>query len=74
MLALIEIIIAINLQVDQNLMDIAGSKALFMHCLPAEKGVEVTEEVIEGPKSIIFPQAENRLHAQNAIMLHVLGK
>lgn len=55
-------------------MDIAGSKALFMHCLPAEKGVEVTEEVIEGPKSIIFPQAENRLHAQNGIMLHVLGK
>lgn len=62
------------LQVNQELMDIAGSKALFMHCLPAEKGVEVTEEVIEGPKSIIFSQAENRLHAQNAIMLHVLSK
>ncbi|KAJ1380001.1 Ornithine/putrescine carbamoyltransferase [Sesbania bispinosa] len=61
-------------QVDQSLMDIAGSKAYFMHCLPAEKGVEVTEEVIEGPRSIIFPQAENRLHAQNGIMLHVLGK
>ncbi|KEH40171.1 putative ornithine carbamoyltransferase [Medicago truncatula] len=61
-------------QVDQNLMDLAGSNALFMHCLPAEKGVEVTEEVIEGPKSIIFAQAENRLHAQNAIMLHVLGE
>lgn len=61
-------------QVNQELMDIAGSKALFMHCLPAEKGVEVTEEVIEGPKSIIFSQAENRLHAQNAIMLHVLSK
>jgi ornithine carbamoyltransferase len=44
-------------------MDLAGSNALFMHCLPAEKGVEVTEEVIE-----------NRLHAQNAIMLHVLGE
>ncbi|XP_045791825.1 ornithine carbamoyltransferase, chloroplastic-like [Trifolium pratense] len=61
-------------QVDQSLMDLAGSNALFMHCLPAEKGVEVTEEVIEGPKSIIFAQAENRLHAQNAIMLHVLGE
>lgn len=55
-------------------MDIAGPKAFFMHCLPAEKGSEVTEEVIEGPNSIIFSQAENRLHAQNAIMLHVLGK
>ncbi|GAU15280.1 hypothetical protein TSUD_03470 [Trifolium subterraneum] len=61
-------------QVDQSLMDLAGSNALFMHCLPAEKGVEVTEEVIEGPQSIIFTQAENRLHAQNAIMLHVLGE
>ncbi|KAK7321768.1 hypothetical protein VNO77_32690 [Canavalia gladiata] len=61
-------------QVDQSLMDLAGSKALFMHCLPAEKGTEVTEDVIEGPRSIIFDQAENRLHAQNAIMLHVLGK
>jgi len=59
--------------VDQSLLDLAGSNALFMHCLPVEKGVEVTEEVIEGPKSIIFAQAENRLHAQNAIMLHMLG-
>lgn len=54
-------------------MDLAGSKAFFMHCLPAEEGTEVTEEVIEGPRAIIFDQAENRLHAQNAIMLHVLG-
>lgn len=62
------------LQVDQSLMDIAGSKAFFMHCLPAERGVEVTDEVVEAPYSIVFPQAENRMHAQNAIMLHVLGK
>ncbi|CAL0332660.1 unnamed protein product [Lupinus luteus] len=61
-------------QVDKTLMDIAGSKAFFMHCLPAERGVEVTDEVIEAPNSIVFQQAENRLHAQNAIMLHVLGK
>ncbi|KAE9586158.1 hypothetical protein Lal_00010272 [Lupinus albus] len=61
-------------QVDKSLMDIAGSKAFFMHCLPAERGVEVTDEVIEAPNSIVFQQAENRLHAQNAIMLHVLGK
>ncbi|KAK7291200.1 hypothetical protein RIF29_06154 [Crotalaria pallida] len=61
-------------QVDKSLMDIAGPKAFFMHCLPAERGVEVTDEVIEAPYSIVFPQAENRLHAQNAIMLHLLGK
>lgn len=62
------------LQVNQDLMEKAGSKAFFMHCLPAERGVEVTDEVIEAPNSIVFPQAENRMHAQNAIMLHVLGK
>ncbi|KAG2698576.1 hypothetical protein I3760_07G157400 [Carya illinoinensis] len=60
-------------QVDGNLMKLAGSKAHFMHCLPAERGVEVTDEVIEAPNSIVFPQAENRMHAQNAIMLHLLG-
>lgn len=60
-------------QVDENLMKLAGPNAYFMHCLPAERGVEVTDGVIEAPNSIIFPQAENRMHAQNAIMLHVLG-
>ncbi|KAF3446342.1 hypothetical protein FNV43_RR11521 [Rhamnella rubrinervis] len=60
-------------QVDENLMQLAGPKAYFMHCLPAERGVEVTDGVIEAPNSIVFPQAENRMHAQNAIMLHVLG-
>ncbi|KAJ9674750.1 hypothetical protein PVL29_023967 [Vitis rotundifolia] len=60
-------------QVDEPLMKLAGSKAYFMHCLPAERGVEVTDGVIEAPNSIVFPQAENRMHAQNAIMLHVLG-
>ncbi|XP_043711574.1 ornithine transcarbamylase, chloroplastic [Telopea speciosissima] len=60
-------------QVDEALMKLAGDKAYFMHCLPAERGVEVTDGVIEGPKSIVFPQAENRMHAQNAIMLHSLG-
>ncbi|KNA14232.1 hypothetical protein SOVF_109370 [Spinacia oleracea] len=60
-------------QVDEALMKIAGPKAYFMHCLPAERGVEVTDGVIEAPNSIVFPQAENRMHAQNAIMLHVLG-
>ncbi|XVF36075.1 hypothetical protein REPUB_Repub19eG0027100 [Reevesia pubescens] len=60
-------------QVDEALMKIAGSKAFFMHCLPAERGVEVTDGVIEASNSIVFQQAENRMHAQNAIMLHLLG-
>ncbi|KAJ0086279.1 hypothetical protein Patl1_09175 [Pistacia atlantica] len=60
-------------QVDETLMKLAGPKAYFMHCLPAERGVEVTDGVIEAPNSVVFPQAENRMHAQNAIMLHVLG-
>ncbi|XP_049399075.1 ornithine transcarbamylase, chloroplastic-like [Solanum stenotomum] len=60
-------------QVDEQLMKLAGKKAYFMHCLPAERGVEVTDGVIEAPNSIVFPQAENRMHAQNAIMLRVLG-
>lgn len=58
--------------VDEALMEIAGPKAFLMHCLPAERGVEVTDGAIEAPNSIVFPQAENRMHAQNAIMLHVL--
>ncbi|XP_057501997.1 ornithine carbamoyltransferase, chloroplastic-like [Actinidia eriantha] len=60
-------------QVDKALMELAGPQAHFMHCLPAERGVEVTDEVIEAPNSIVFPQAENRMHVQNAVMLHVLG-
>lgn len=60
-------------QVDEALMKLAGPQAFFMHCLPAERGVEVTDGVIEAPNSIVFPQAENRMHAQNAIMLHSLG-
>ena len=64
---------ALLIQVNEELMNLAGSKAYFMHCLPAERGVEVTDGVIEAPNSIVFPQAENRMHAQNAIMLHVLG-
>jgi ornithine carbamoyltransferase len=60
-------------QVNEALMKTAGPQAYFMHCLPAERGVEVTDGVIEGRNSIVFPQAENRMHAQNAIMLHCLG-
>ena len=62
--------ILLCLQVDEALMKLAGPKAYFMHCLPAEK---VTNGVVGAPYSIVFPQAENRMHAQNAIMLHLLG-
>ncbi|XP_062021551.1 ornithine transcarbamylase, chloroplastic [Rosa rugosa] len=60
-------------QINENLMKLAGPNAYFMHCLPAERGVEVTDGVIEASNSIVFPQAENRMHAQNAIMLYLLG-
>ncbi|KAL5977129.1 hypothetical protein ACLOJK_021471 [Asimina triloba] len=60
-------------QVDEGLMKLAGPQAYFMHCLPAERGVEVTDAVMEAPYSVVFTQAENRMHAQNAIMLHLFG-
>jgi len=61
-------------QVDRNLMQATGKKSVFMHCLPAERGTEVTDEVMEAPYSLVFDQAENRMHVQNAIMLKVSGK
>lgn len=60
--------------VTAQLMAATGKDSLFMHCLPAERGVEVTDEVLDAPYSIVFPQAENRMHVQNAIMLRLLGK
>eukprot|EP00271_Cylindrocystis_brebissonii_P008708 TRINITY_DN23195_c0_g1_i1.p1 TRINITY_DN23195_c0_g1~~TRINITY_DN23195_c0_g1_i1.p1 ORF type:complete len:382 (-),score=75.35 TRINITY_DN23195_c0_g1_i1:1193-2338(-) len=60
-------------QINEAMMAQAGKQAFFMHCLPAERGVEVTDGVIEAENSIVFPQAENRMHAQNAIMLHCMG-
>ncbi len=61
-------------QVNTRLMAAAGKDALFMHCLPAERDVETTDNVMESKASIVFDQAENRMHAQNAIMLKVAGK
>jgi ornithine carbamoyltransferase len=60
-------------QVDQELMGLADKQAIFMHCLPAYRGKEVTAEVIDGPQSMAFAEAENRLHAQKALLLHVLS-
>jgi ornithine carbamoyltransferase len=60
--------------VTQPLMTKAKATAVFMHCLPAQRGLEVTDEVMESPASIVFHQAENRMHMQNAIMLTLLGK
>jgi len=61
-------------QVDSRLMSRANPEALFMHCLPAHRDEEVTSEVMDGPHSVIFDEAENRLHAQKAIMRWCLDK
>lgn len=60
-------------QVNEALMAEARPNAVFMHCLPARRNAEVTDAVMDGPQSIIFDQAENRLHAQKAILLLLLG-
>jgi ornithine carbamoyltransferase len=60
-------------QVSSDLMKLADPKAIFLHCLPAHRGEEVTEEVFEGPRSRVFDQAENRLHVQKAILATLMG-
>ena len=61
-------------QVNAHLMGLADKDALFMHCLPAHRGDEVTDDVIDGPQSVVFDEAENRLHAQKAILCWALGR
>jgi ornithine carbamoyltransferase len=60
-------------QVDNRLMDSAADDALFMHCLPAHRGEEVAAEVIDGPRSVVWDEAENRLHAQKALLEMLLA-
>jgi ornithine carbamoyltransferase len=60
-------------QVDSRLMAAADRDAIFMHCLPAHRGEEVTDEVMDGPQSVVFDEAENRLHAQKGILAWCLG-
>jgi len=64
-----------NWQVDSSMMRAASADALFMHCLPAHRGEEVTADVIDGPQSVVWDEAENRLHTQKALMeFLVLGR
>ena len=59
-------------QINQELLDIAKPDCIVMHCLPCHRGQEITDDVIEGPHSVVFDEAENRLHAQKAILLTLL--
>jgi ornithine carbamoyltransferase len=61
-------------RVDTELMALAKQDALFLHCLPADRGYEVTADVIDGPQSVIWDEAENRLHAQKALMVWLLAR
>ena len=60
-------------QVDAALLGKAPKHAVVLHCLPAYRGYEISEEVIEGPRSLVFPEAENRLHAQKGILAVLMG-
>lgn len=61
-------------RVDEELMSLARPDAIFLHCLPADRGYEVTSEVIDGPQSVIWDEAENRLHAQKALLVWLLER
>jgi ornithine carbamoyltransferase len=59
-------------QINSNLVSMAKSDCIVLHCLPAHRGVEITDDVIDGPHSVVFDQAENRLHAQKALLVRLL--
>jgi ornithine carbamoyltransferase len=60
-------------QLSQKLVDVAAPDVVVMHCLPAHRGQEITDEVIDGPRSVVWDQAENRLHTQKALLLRLTG-
>jgi ornithine carbamoyltransferase len=60
--------------VNDDLIAAADKDAIFLHCLPAHRGEEVTDAVIDGPRSAVWDEAENRIHAQKAVLLWCLGK
>ena len=64
----------VNYQINQNVMNVAKKDAIVLHCLPTHRGEEITEEVLESKQSVVFDQAENRLHVQKAIMVLLMGK
>jgi ornithine carbamoyltransferase len=59
--------------VDRHLLAQAAEGAIVMHCLPAHRGEEITDEVMDGPQSVVFDQAENRMHLQKGILVHCIG-
>jgi ornithine carbamoyltransferase len=61
-------------QVNDALLDAAGRDVVAMHCLPAHRGEEITSEVMDGPRSLILDQSENRLHVQKALLVEMLGQ
>ncbi len=61
-----------DFQINQKLVELADKDVIVMHCLPAHRGVEITDEVLDGPHSVVFDQAENRLHAQKGIMVDII--
>jgi ornithine carbamoyltransferase len=60
-------------QINQELVSLAAANAIVLHCLPAHRGEEITDQVIDGPQSVVFDQAENRMHAQKAILAQLLA-
>jgi ornithine carbamoyltransferase len=60
-------------QVNQELLDLAAPHAIFLHCLPAHRGEEVTDDVLDGPASRVWDQAENRMHTETALLAWLLG-
>ena len=60
-------------QVDDALLDAAAGDVVAMHCLPAHRGEEITSSVMDGPRSLIFEQSENRLHVQKALLVEILA-